>query len=297
MPAPRPFDPASLVARAPIELTQTYDVRDTMLYALGVGVGIDAVQGKGLNYVYEDRLRALPTMAVALAAPGFWYREPEYNIAWEKILHAEQSVEFHRALPVSGTVRAEFRIASIHDKGADKGALLTAERKLFESPSDALLATVRQTSFLRGNGGYGTVAREPLPAPVAIPSDRVCDLSLELTSRPEQALIYRLSGDYNPLHADPDIAVAAGFPQPILHGLCTYGMAGYAASQALCAGDASALKKLAVRFSSPVFPGETLRFDFWLAGVGRALLRAVVPIRNQTVLNNGLVEWRTVHAD
>jgi acyl dehydratase len=271
------FDPTALVTRSPVEIRQTYSFRDTILYALGIGAGGGADQRSELRYVYEDGLQSLPTMAVVLAAPGFWYRDRQYGIAWQKVLHAEQSVYFHQSLPVEGEVCSQFRISAVYDKGADKGALIYTERTLMDSSTGTLLASIRQGTFLRGNGGCKTVADRPAPAPHLVPVDRPCDLSLSLPTRPEQALIYRLSGDYNPLHVDPDIAIAAGLPKPILHGLATYGMAG----------------RLDVRFSNPVFPGETIRFDIWHTADGRASFQATVVERSVLVLSNGYVEYGT----
>lgn len=283
------FDPARLVALEPWEIPHRYDVRDTILYALGVGGA--AGPDPDLRYLYEEDLQALPTMAVVLAYPGYWQRNPEYGIDWKRNLHGEQSVIFHKPLPPSGEVVGKFRIKAIYDKGVEKGSLLYNERQIFDAAAGDLLATVTQGSFLRGNGGAGTVATDPVPVPHPMPADRAADYIVDLPTRPEQAIIYRLSGDMNPLHIDPEVAKFAGFPGPILHGLCTYGLAGRAVIAALCEGDGARLRRLDVRFSSPVFPGETVSVEIWREQPGRAALRARVAARDVVVLNNGYVEY------
>lgn len=272
------------------EIEQHYTVRDTILYALGTGAGIDAYTPAKLRYVYEARLQALPTMATVLAAPGFWQREEQFGIDWQKILHGEQSVTLHRPLPVEGVVASALKIDAIYDKGAGKGALLYSTRELYETASGDHLATIRQGSFLRGNGGQGGLG-DGAPKPHAIPAEREADASVALPTRPEQALIYRLSGDYNPLHADPAIAEVAGFAAPILHGLASYGLVGRAVLGLLCDDDGTRLKRLDVRFSGPVYPGETITTEVWKDGDGRASVQAKVAARDAVVLNNGYAEY------
>lgn len=285
-----PLDCNKLLAFPPREIRQTLTKRDTILYALGVGAGIEAVDGQGLQFVYEDGLKALPTMAVVIAGPGFWQREPQYGITWQKVLHAEQSAIFHRPFPVEGEIVAQFVISEVYDKGAAKGALLYSKRSLYDASSGDLLTTVVQSSFLRGDGGFGGDAVNPR-VPYAIPADRPPDHVQKLVTRPEQAMIYRLSGDYNPLHIDPEVARSVGFDRPILHGLCTYALAGRAVMAKLCGGDPARLKRLDVRFSSPVYPGETVEFDLWVTGPGSAAIRAKVPERKVVVLDNGYAEF------
>lgn len=287
-----PFDNEKLIGLRR-ELTQTYTARDTILYALGVGAGIDADTPARLRYVCEQvagrALRSLPTMSCVLAAPGFWQRETQFNIDWAKILHGEQSVMMHAPLPSEGKVHSELRVESIYDKGEGKGALLYSVRKLYAESGD-LLATVRQGSFLRGNGGQGG-RTDPTPKPHPVPNDRVPDISVPLPTRTEQALLYRLSGDYNPLHADPAAAAASGFSKPILHGLASYGVVGRALLMALCDDDGERLKRLDVRFSSPVFPGETIVTEIWREVPGKVSFRACVAERDVVVINNGYAEY------
>lgn len=282
------FDPDRLLKLPPRITNHRFTRRDTILYALGVGAGQDPGKDE-LKFVYEEGLQALPTMAVVLAYPGFWQREPEYGIDWKRVLHAEQSVLFHAPLPAEGQVRGELTIDHIVDKGAAKGALLYSTRRVFDAADETLLASVRQVSFLRGDGGRGGASEAPVqphPIPEAEP-----DLRQGLVSRPEQALIYRLSGDYNPLHVDPAVAADAGLPRPILHGLATYGIAGRALLAALCDNDPSRLARLDCRFTAPVFPGEALELRLWRQGADRAAFQLWVPERNALVLNNGLAEF------
>jgi len=266
----------------PVE--QAYSARDSMLYALGLGYGSDPMDPAALRHVYEDGLVAVPTMAVVLGNPGPWTRDPRTGIDWVRSLHGEQGLVVHAPLPPAGRVIGQCRVTGIIDKGPGKGALLMQERKLFDAATGVLLATRTTTSFLRGDGGCGAPARDQ-PKPPAIP-DRAPDIVHDVPTRPEQALIYRLSGDMNPVHADPAVAARAGFARPILHGLCTYGIAGRALLATACAGDPARFRELHVRFSAPVLPGETIRVELWQEGA-EWRLRARVVERDAVVLNNG----------
>jgi acyl dehydratase len=275
------FDPAGLVARAPLETRQTLTPEQVMLYAIGVGAD-------ELPFVYEDGLEVLPTMAVALAYPGFVWRDPELGVDWQRLLHAETGITIHAPLPVSGELIGHTRFGPVFDKGPEKGSIAYHVREIYDA-AGTHLATVRNGTFLRGNGGCGSTPGEQAK-PHAIP-DRAPDHVVDLATAENQALIYRLSGDLNPLHVDPDVAAAGGFPRPILHGLCTFGVAGRAVLAALCGNAPTRLKRLDARFSAPVFPGETIRTEIWREGAGRAAYRASVIERDKVVLNNGYVEF------
>lgn len=278
-----PLDPDKLLSLSIPEVAQTYGERETILYALGVGLGLDPTNENDLAFVTEATLKALPTMATVLGYPGFWIRNLDTGIDWVKVLHGEQGVTIHRPLPPRGAVVGRSRVVDIVDKGAGKGALVYVERAILDQHSGERLATLTQTTFCRGDGGFGGPARET-PPPHAIP-ERAPDLVLDLPTSPQSALIYRLSGDDNPLHADPAVAKAAGYPRPILHGLASFGVAGYAVLSAVCGHDPARLVSISGRFSAPVFPGETIRTEMWRDGAcvsfrARAVERDVVAINN-----------------
>jgi acyl dehydratase len=270
---------------------QTYARRDTILYALGVGVGaLDPCDPQDLKYVYEKNLVALPTLAVTLAAGAMRLSDPEFGINFRMLLHAEQSLLMHKLLPVEGTVVSEATIDEIYDKGAAKGAIMYMTRRLYEASSGDLLVTMGNVAFLRADGGFGGKS-EGAPKPRPVPADRPPDLQAALPVTLNQALIYRLSGDYNPLHIDPEVARSAGFDRPILHGLGAYGTVGRALIKVLCGDDPGRLRRLDVRFTSPVYPGEPLRADIWNLGDGTAAFRLIASERNVVVEDFGRVEY------
>lgn len=245
------------------EIRHIYTEKDTILYSLGIGLGEDPVNAGQLRHVYERDLQAYPTMSVVLGFPGFWMRDPRAGIDHVRIVHGEQRMTLHARLPAQGTVIARNRVSHVIDKGEGKGALVIVERILHDE-AGVRLATLAQTTFCRNDGGFGSGDAPPAPLPAA--PEHAPERQLQLRVSPRAALIYRLSADMNPLHADPEVARAAGFERPILHGLCSYGMAARAVVQAWADGDASRLTQLDVRFSSPVYPGETLAFDMWRKG-------------------------------
>jgi acyl dehydratase len=267
-----------------------YTSRDTILYALGVGFGADPLAANELRFVYEQELTAVPTMAAVLASPGAWMRErQELGIDFLKLVHGEQSVTLHAPLPASGTLVGESRVTRIVDKGEGKGAVMHVEKTLVDEASGALVATSENVLFLRGDGGFsraGGGGDEPAPAAPAVP-DTPPDLSIELPTRPDAALLYRLSGDTNPLHVDPAVAARAGFPRPILHGLATYGNACRGIIAKCCDYDTSRLKSIRARLTAPVYPGETLVLDCWRVGGAEVAFRASVKERGVQVLGNG----------
>ncbi|WP_336270460.1 MaoC/PaaZ C-terminal domain-containing protein [Vreelandella arctica] len=268
-------------------IDQKYTEKDTILYALGVGMGIDPLDRNCLPFVYEDGLKALPSMAVAMAYPGFWAKEPDTGIDWVKILHAGQELVMHKPLPASGHVYATTRVADVIDKGASKGALILSERTVRDADTDEALCTLSMTTMARGDGGFGGPdAQSPKPDPIP---EREPDMLCELPTLPQQALIYRLSGDYNPLHADPDVATNAGFKAPILHGLCTFGVACHALLKTLCDYDPARFHRMRVRFSAPVYPGETICTEIWREGDSVAFRCRSVE-RDLVVINNGYAE-------
>ncbi len=271
------------------EVRQTYAARDTILYNLGLGLGSDPMDVQQLRYVYEKDLVALPTMAAVLASPGSWMRErTELGIDFLKLVHGEQGVTVHRPLAPAGTVLGESRVVRLVDKGEGKGAVLHVEKQLRDASDGALLATTEQVLFLRGDGGFSKGAGGDAPAEPSAPMPASSpDVILALPTRPESALVYRLSGDLNPLHADPAVASKAGFPRPILHGLATWGNAGRALVQLFGAQDPARLSAMRARLTAPVYPGETLVFEGWRTGAQDVAFRMRVKERDVVVLNNG----------
>ena len=272
---------------------QTYSERDTMLYALGAGFGTDPLDEHELRFVYEKELLAVPTMAAVLCHPGPWMKEPALGLDWLKVVHAEQRMTFHAPIPTAATVGAQIRTTSVVDKGAGKGALIYQEKQVADQASGALLATLESSYFARGDGGFsersGVSDASPLPPP-ALPEtapEHICDLP----TWPQTPLIYRLSGDYTPIHVDPEAARKAGFPRPILHGLCTYANAGHAILKCFCDYDPARLAGLSVRFSAPAFPGETIRTEMWRRG-HQVTFRSRALERDVVVLNNGMAALR-----
>jgi acyl dehydratase len=269
------------------DIEHTYTGRDSILYALGLGFGQDPMNQDELAFVYEKNLKALPTFALVLGYSPYWLRNPQSGVNWTKVVHGEQGLVLHRPVMTEGQVIGATRIIDVIDKGEGKGALVMSERKVTDKASGELIATLSQTTFCRGDGGFGGAPREA-PAPHPIP-DRAPDLSCDLPTRPEMALIYRLSGDVNPLHAEPDFAAAAGFPRPILHGLATFGVAGHAILKTACGYDPAKLTAMKGRFSAPVYPGETIRTQIWRDGAVISF-RSTVVERNVVAINNGRAE-------
>ena len=279
------IDYDSLMGRAFPELERSYSWRDSILYALGLGIGANPLDARELRYVYEQGLHAVPTMAVVLGHPGFWVSEPDTGIDFRSVVHGEQSLTIHAPLAPEGTVIARNAVEEIIDKGEGRGAILRVRRDLFDKATGALQSSQVMSMFCRANGGFGGPASGKPQPEGAIP-DRAPDSSVSRQTLPQAALVYRLSADLNPLHADPAIARAAGFDRPILHGLATFGVAGYALLAACADGRADSLRSLSCRFSAPVFPGETLRTDIWHEA-GAVVFRCTATERAKVVLDRG----------
>ncbi len=273
-----------LMARPFPERRHSFTRQDSILYALGIGLGGDPVDAGQLQFVYEDGLRAFPTMAVVLGYPGFWMRDPDSGIDWVRVVHGEQRLALHGEIPAEGTVIGRTRITHVIDKGRDRGALVIAQRTVTDAASGRLIATIDHTTFCRADGGFGG-PKVDAPPPHRLPEtppEAHCDIA----TLPQAALIYRLAGDDNPLHADPKVARDAGFPRPILHGLATYGVAAHAVLKTYCGMDPARLQGFDLRFSAPVFPGETVRTEMWRSGQ-TVSFRARVLERDAVVLSNG----------
>jgi len=279
--------------------TFTYGDKDVMLYALGIGLGADPMNEAELPFVFERGLKVVPTAATVLTAannraaegrpapelpPG--HRQSQMNFVM--MVHGEQKVELHKPLPTSGTFTAEGRTIGAWDKGEGKGAVVMNETVWTDEKGEKA-ATLTMSMFYRGDGGFGGPT-EGQPEPHPVPT-RTPDLSVDIATRPDQALLYRLNGDRNPLHADPAFASQAGFPRPILHGLCTYGITCRAVLQAITDYDPEQILSHQVRFSAPVFPGDVITVDLWKDGK-QISFEAKVRERNVTVIRNGLTVLR-----
>ncbi len=282
-----PIDYDKLLGLKIAEATQTYTEKDAILYALGIGLGRDPMDEDELPFVYEKNLKVLPTFAAVLGWPGFWVRALDTDIDWVKVVAGEQGLVLHRPLAARGIAIGRTRVTEIIDKGPGKGALVYSERALIDGTSGEKIASITQTTVCRGDGGFGGPAREAPPVH-PIPA-RAPDLICDRGTRPEAALIYRLSGDPNPLHAEPAVARAAGFPRPILHGLASFGIACHAILKCLCGHDPGRLKAISGRYSAPVFPGETIRTEMWRDGP-IVSFRARVLERDVIALNHGRCE-------
>lgn len=266
------------------DVRAAYTLRDTMLYGLGVAACQNPLDERQLRFAYEGALQALPSMSCVLAHPGFWIKEPQLEANWVKLVHAEQSFELSAPLQPDGELTGRYRITGVVDKGPQTGALMYFEKSLY-TVAGAFLGNVRSTYFLRGDGGCGSWGEPGAELPTA--PTRAPAGSVDVPTLPIAALIYRLSGDYNPLHADPAVARKAGFDKPILHGLCTFGVACQALIRALCDNDASRLRQQAARFTKPVFPGETIRTEYWTSQGGAVQFRSLSVERNEVVLDRG----------
>jgi acyl dehydratase len=264
---------------------KSWDSKDAMVYALGVGAGVDELAFTTENTQSVPQ-QALPTMAVVLSTPGkgAWDKVGEFN--WAMLVHGEQAVELHAPLPVAGTVRTVSRITGIYDKG--KGGVVASEAVSTDAATGEALFTTRSSAFIRGEGGFGG-DRGPSGSRNVAP-ERAPDHEVTYSTGRDQALLYRLSGDRNPLHSDPAFAAMGGFDRPILHGLCTYGFTGRALLFTLCDGDPARFTSMEARFSSPVFPGDDLTVRMWDTGDGEAIFQTV-RTGGTVVIDNGRVTF------
>ena len=266
---------------------RSWDSKDALLYAVGVGAGLgDPLQE--LEFTTENcegiEQKVLPTFAVLVAQARIGRSLGDFDRAM--LVHAEQSFELHRPLPVEGTVRTTSTVTGIYDKGS--GALVVTENVAADAGTGELLVTSRSGTFIRGEGGFGG-PRGTDPGWQA--PDRAPDHQAVYQTRPEQALLYRLSGDRNPLHADPAFAARGGFSRPILHGLCTYGVTGRALLHVLCGSDPARFLSMSGRFSSPVLPGEPLTVSVWLAGDGETAQYRTTRADGTVVIDRGRVRF------
>ena len=260
----------------------SYSDRETMLYGLGIGFGKDPLNNEELKFVYERDLKTVPSMATVISWGAGNMRESGIN--YLLVLHGEQRLKIYEPLPHAADILVDSSVKGVFDKGKEKGALIITETDIKLKESEKLLCTLSSTTFARGDGGFGGPS-DGAPVPHSIP-DRKSDDEFFAYTEPNQALIYRLCGDRNPLHSDPEIAKAAGFDVPILHGLCTYGTACRTIISNVCNYDSTLIEEFNVRFSSPVYPGEKISTEIW-SDDNVISFRCWVRDRNVMVLNNG----------
>jgi acyl dehydratase len=260
-----------------------YGDRETMLYALGIGFMRDPMNKDELPFVYENGLKTLPTMATVIGWGGGNIMA-KAGINYLMVVHGEQRVTMHKPLPTAADVLIDQRVVGVFDKGKDKGAVIVTESVMKEKTSGDKLCTLMGTTFARGDGGFGG-PKDGAPEPHQLPT-RAPDLVHEGDTRADQAFIYALSGDRNPLHRDPNVAKMAGFPRPILHGLCSYGTACRSVISTVCKYDPTKIVGFDVRFSAPVFPGETIVTEMWVDG-NIVSYRSKLKERDVVCLNNG----------
>lgn len=258
-----PLDVATLEKYVVPIARDDVDPRDAILYALGVGAGLSSDLDE-TDFLFERDLQILPTMALVLGTPGFWAMAPQSGLDWINILHGEQRLKLFEPLEPGIVLEGQTRVTALADKGPGKPALIQATKEL-RTLSGLMVARSSEVWVVRGAGGFGgdrVLAEDPLP-PVP---ERDPDFEIDLPTSLAQAAIYRLSGDRNPLHIDAATASQAGYDRPILHGLCTMGLAARALIHTCCNGVASRLHEISVRFTGPVFPGDTIRTHVWQNG-------------------------------
>ncbi|MFO1013245.1 MAG: MaoC/PaaZ C-terminal domain-containing protein [Caulobacteraceae bacterium] len=291
------FYPDILEQKTPAR-TFAYTDKDVMLYALGIGMGRDPMNEKELAFVYERGLKVVPTAATVLMSgggrPSFQapavepqkpregFRQSQMNFLM--VVDGERKVELHKPLPPMGaTFAASGGTIGAYDKGKDKGAVIV-NQQVWTDESGTPCVTVTGSTFARADGGFGGPT-EGAPEPHVMPS-RTPDISLDLETRPDQALLYRLNGDRNPLHSDPESARRSGFQRPILHGLCTYGITCRAVLQGVLDYEPERILSHQARFSAPVIPGDLITVDMWVDG-DVISFEARVKERNATVIKGG----------
>jgi acyl dehydratase len=273
------------------DVQRAYSEKDAIMYALCVGLGSDPTDRNHIRYVYEKDLVAFPTLPNVLGMydDDDFLADPEVGIDLSQMLHTEMGLTLHSTVPPTGKVVSRISIDRLIDRGEGRGAILDFSRQIRGAESGDLIATERGSFYLRGNGGFGGSegSRPRLPAVPDGPPDVTCDLQ----TTGQAALLFRLFGDRNPIHADPDVAASAGFAAPILHGACTFGIAAHGVVKGLLDYRGERLRHITARFSAPVIPGDVLSVQLWNAEPGRARFRVVVHERDAVVVDNGLAEY------
>ena len=277
------LDYDTLMSKVENDLPFSYTDADSMLYALGVGMGTNSLDENELDYVYEQGkpLKTVPTLATALVPEMF-----PVGLGWDysQILHSEQRLHLFRPLPPAADLLINQRVVDAFDRGPQRGALILLEAEGRLASDDTVIFNMGCTIMARGDGGFGGPKGKGIP-PHRVPR-REPDLSCDITTREDQALLYRLTGDRNPLHADPAKARDVGFERPILHGLCTFGIACRAILKTICDYDYTLIREFDARFSAPVLPGDTITTDMWQDG-DVVSFSCSVKERDALVLRNG----------
>jgi acyl dehydratase len=273
--------PAILNHRSPPQ-EWSFSDRDAILYALCTGLGADPMNERALPFVYEKHLKALPTLPTVLA----WVAEPTFAALGAdpvSALHGEQKIELHRAITIPLKLKVQGSVVEVYDKGPNRGAIIVTRHVLWDARDGGKVATLTTTCFARAEGGCGGLLDAP-PKPHAVPG-RSPDHSIDIATPPDLALQYRLTGDRNPIHAEPEIARQAGFARPLLHGLCSFGISCRAVLEIYADFDPVQIASHQARFAAPVYPGETLTLDLWRDGAVVSF-EARVGTRGVTVLTN-----------
>lgn len=276
-----PLDPAAIRAIRFPEIVHPVEERDCLLYAVSLGLGRPEAGDFGLTYSYERALRVFPTQAVTMGHPGRWFT-PETGVTHSHVVHGGQKLRIHRPIEPGMTILATNRITEIADKGEGRGAILIQERVLTDRASGEIVAVMEWTIFCRNDGGFAGSPKissgfSPVP-------ERDADHREPLQTHEDAAMLYRLNGDRNPIHADPELATRAGFERPILHGLCLYGMA----AAAIMRRTGRDLAEIEARFSSPSFPGESMELLSW-DEPGHVAFEIVATARGRKVVDHGKV--------
>jgi acyl dehydratase len=285
-----PIDPQRARGAQLPGASASYTRDQVILYHLGIGAGVPPTDPGELEYTYEKNLKVVPSFAVIPAMsslPGL-ARVPGLQFNWAMLLHGEQEVILHRPVPPEAALETSARVAEIYDKGKGKGALVILEAESSDEAGEALF-TNRFSLFIRGEGGFGG---DSGPKAGNQPPERAPDALVESPTLPQQALLYRLCGDKNPLHADPDVAKLAGFDQPIIHGLCSYGIACKAIVDRALEGDVTRVARYQARFAGVAFPGETYRTAYWREGES-ILLEVKSAQRDAPIISNAVIDLRS----
>jgi len=293
------MDPQALLCRALPTVSQAWSTRDTILYALAVGaaLGDEAQDEQQLRFVYEAQLQALPTLCAVLGDPGFWMRDADCALDWRRLVHGEESVRWFQQLPAQGEVIARHRVCRVEDRGTERGASFVVERLLADAATGQLLSRAWSTVVARGDGGFsppgGPLLQLGEPAEAALTPwpARAADVVVTRPILAHQSLLYRQLADPNPLHVEPAAARRAGFERPILHGMCSFGVLALVVVNTFCNARPARLAALRMRFTAPLYPGETLDCAFWREG-DQLRFRATARERQVVVLNHG---WARLH--